>query len=343
MAVKETEKIDLSSSMGSLKKAAIFMISIGQKASSEIFKHFSDNEIELLSTEIARLENVTSEELISVDNEFEEMILAQQYITSGGVAYAQGILENAVGPSRALEIIRKVQASLQIKGFNVLENIDHNQLILFLQKEHPQTIAVVLTQMPSNQAANILVELTPEVQVDVVYRISKMDRVSPETLSAVEKVLESNIEFTQGTSKFGGLKTAAEMLNMVGARFEKNILAGIANTNNEMASEIKNLMFVFDDIEILDDRSIQKILKEVENTELTLALKLCSDGLKMKILENMSKRAREMILEELDYMGPVRLKDIEEAQQHIIDIIRNLEEANEIVISVGSGDDQLIE
>ncbi|MBC8465401.1 flagellar motor switch protein FliG, partial [bacterium] len=223
MAVKETEKIDLSSSMGSLKKAAIFMISIGQKASSEIFKHFSDNEIELLSTEIARLENVTSEELISVDNEFEEMILAQQYITSGGVAYAQGILENAVGPSRALEIIRKVQASLQIKGFNVLENIDHNQLILFLQKEHPQTIAVVLTQMPSNQAANILVELTPEVQVDVVYRISKMDRVSPETLSAVEKVLESNIEFTQGTSKFGGLKTAAEMLNMVGARFEKNI------------------------------------------------------------------------------------------------------------------------
>ncbi len=342
---KETDlmvKSNITLTGHNLRKAALFMISIGSKASAKIFKHLTSEEIEELSTEIARINNVTSEDLNEVDKEFFEMVQAQEYITKGGVLYAQEILEEALGTSRALEITRRVQASLQVRGFNVLENVDQNQLLIFLQKEHPQTIALVLSQMPALQASNILVELPNDAQVNVIHRLAKMDRVSPETIQTVERVLEKNIDFSAGTSQFGGVKAAAEMLNMVGARYEKNILAGIARENADLAVEIKNLMFVFEDIVHLDDRSIQKVLKEVENRELAMALKLCSEELKDKILSNMSKRAAEMIREELDYMGPVRLKEVEEIQQRIIDIIRRLEEEDEIVISGGSGEDQLI-
>lgn len=328
--------------MTNLKKAAIFMVSIGPKISSQIFKHLSENEIETLSAEIAKLESVPSSDLAKVDDEFHQMILAQEYITAGGFSYAQEILEGALGETRALEIIRRVQTALQVKGFNVLENVDLHQLLAFLQKEHPQTIALVLSQMPPGHASDILTELAPNVQIDVVLRIAKMDRVSPETLAAVEQVLESHIDFTQGTSKFGGVKTAAEMLNQVGARFEKHILSGIARENPDMAIEIKNLMFVFDDIINLDDRSIQKVLKEVDNRELAMGLKLCSEDLKTKILANMSKRASDMIIEELEYMGPVRLKEVEEVQQRIVDIIRRLEDEGEIAVSTGSLEDQMI-
>ncbi len=328
--------------MTTVRKAAVFMVSIGQEASSKIFRHLSEEEIEILSAEISKLDNVSSADLATVDDEFHQMVLAAEYITSGGFGYAQEILESALGESRALEIIRRVQSTLQVKGFSVLDNVDMNQLMAFLQKEHPQTIALVLSQMPPGQSANVLTELAPNVQVDVVYRIAKMDRVTPETLSAVEKVLESHIDFSSGTSKFGGVKSAAEMLNMVGARFEKHILSGIARESSDMAIEIKNLMFVFEDIINLDDRSIQKILKEVDNRELAMALKLVSEELKTKILANMSKRAAEMIVEELDYMGPVRLREVEEVQQRVVDIIRRLEDEGEIVVTSGSMDDQLV-
>jgi len=320
----------------------LFIISLGTKASAQVFRHLSEEEMETLSMEIAKLENVSSEDLVWVNKEFEAMVQAQEYITTGGVALAQQILEEAIGPQRALEITRRVQASMQVRGFNVLENVDQNQLLVFLQKEHPQTIALVLSQMHPTQAANILVELAPDLQVNVVHRIAKMERVSPETIQRVESVLEKNIDFSAGTSQFGGVKAAAEMLNMVGARHEKNILSGIARENSDLAVEIKNLMFVFEDIIHLDDRSIQKILKEVENRELAMALKLCSDELKRKILGNMSKRAAEMIIEELEYMGPVRLREVEDVQQRIIDIIRRLEEEDEIVLGGGTGEDQLI-
>jgi len=325
-----------------LRKAAIFMVSIGAEASSQIFRHLSEEEIEMLSAEIAKIENVASNELSAVDEEFHQMILAQEYIAAGGFAYAQQILESALGENRALDIIRRVQTTLQVKGFNVLDNVDMTQLMTFLQKEHPQTIALVLSQLPPMNASNVLTELPPGIQVDVVYRIARMERVSPETLAAVEKVLESHIDFSQGSSQFGGVKAAAEMLNMVGARFEKHILSGIARENSDLAMEIKNLMFVFEDIINLDDRSIQKVLKEVDNRELAMGLKLCSEELKQKILTNMSKRASEMIVEELEYMGPVRLREVEEVQQRIVDIIRRLEDEGEIVVSTGSMDDQLV-
>jgi len=330
------------SAVSNLRKAAIFMISIGQQASAAVLKHLSDDEIEKLLAEIARVKTYANQEVESINEEFHQMAMAQQYIATGGLLYAQEILKEALGETRALEIIRRVQAALQIKGFNVLQNVDLNQLLTFLAKEHPQTIALVLSQLTPPQAATILTELSPTVQIEVVHRIARMERVSPETLSAVEKVLESHIDFSQSTTKFGGVKSAAEMLNMVGQRFEKHILTGISRENPNIAVEIKNLMFVFEDIISLDDRSMQRVLKEVDNRDLAMAMKAASEDLKKKILSNMSKRAAEMINEELSYMGPVRLREVEEVQQKIIDVIRRLEDEGEIVLRTHSFDDQLI-
>lgn len=338
MSAKSSEAPQLTA----LRKAAIFMISVGPQASAAVLKFLAEDEIERLLAEIARVKNYMPKELETIHEEFQQMVMAQQYISSGGLTYAQEILKEALGESKAFEIIRRVQTALQIKGFNVLQNVDLNQLLAFLQKEHPQTIALVLTQLTPSQAATVLTELSPSTQVDVVHRIARMERVSPDTLAAVEKVLESHIDFSEKTTKFGGVKAAAEMLNMVGQRFEKSILTGISKENPNLAVEIKNLMFVFEDLINLDDRSIQRLLKEVDNRDLAMALKATSEDLRKKILGNMSKRASEMIQEELDYMGPVRLREVEEVQQKIIDIIRRLEDTGEMVLTSHSFDDQLV-
>ncbi len=323
-------------------KAAIFLVALGIKASSGIYRYLSDSEIEILTTEIARLDNVPSSVIQSIIEEYHHMVLAQEYIATGGLAYAQEILENSVGEQRAMEIIRKVQLSLQVKGFNILQNVDSNQLLAFLQKEHPQTIALVMTQLNPIQAANVMQDFPPSLQVEVVYRLAQMERVSPETIAAVERVLESRIDFSQSTSKLGGVKAASEILNLMGTRHEKSILSGIARDNPTLATEIKNLMFVFEDLMNLDDRSLQKVLKEVDNKELAMSLKACSNELKGRILSNMSKRAAEMIEEELGYMGPVRLREVEEVQQRIIDIVRRLEEEGQIVVTGSTTEDQLV-
>ncbi len=324
--------------LSSLRKAAVFMVSIGADSAAQIFKYLSESDIERLSAEIARVENVPTKELNEINDEFHNMILAQKYISAGGLSYAEEILEGALGGEKALGIIRRVQMTLEVKGFNVLENVDVTQLLAFLQKEHPQTIALVLSQLTPIQAANVLAELPNSVQVDVVHRIACMERITPETLRAVEKVLESHIDLSSSTSKFGGIKTAAEVLNMVGQRFEKNILAGISKEDAELAGEIKNLMFVFEDIIKMDDRSIQRLLKDVDNKELAMALKACSTELKDKILNNMSKRASDLIREEIEYMGPVRLREVETVQQRIVDTIRRLEEDGDIYVSAGAED-----
>jgi len=329
-------------SVSSLRKAAIFMISIGQQASAMVLKHLGEAEIERLLAEIARVKTYAQADVESINEEFHQMAMAQQYIATGGIEYAQDILKEALGEQKAMDIIRRVHAVLQVKGFNVLQNVDLNQLLAFLQKEHPQTIALVLTQLTPAQAATILTELTPQIQIEVVHRIARMERVSPDTMSAVETVLERNIDFSQSATKFGGIKSAAEMLNMVGQRFEKHILTGISRENPNIAVEIKNLMFTFEDLISMDDRTIQRILKEVDNRDLAMALKATSEELKKKILNNMSKRASEMIEEELGYMGPVRLREVEEVQQKIIDVIRRLEDEGEVVLRSHSFDDQLV-
>ncbi len=322
------------------RKAAIFVMALGSEAAAPIYRHLSEEEMEILTAELAQLQNVNASVIRRVVDEFHTMIKAQEYIANGGIDYARQVLEEAVGEDKAHEIVKSVQMSLQVKGFNILQEVDPNQLMAFLQKEHPQTIALVLTQLNPMQAATVLTDLPPPVQVDVINRLARMERVSPETIKAVEKVLESRVDFSQGAHKLGGVKTAAEILNLIGQRYEKHIMNGIAKEDPELATEIKNLMFVFEDIIGLDDRSIQKVLKEVDNKDLAYALKAVSEELKAKILSNMSKRAADIVLEELKYMGPVRLREVEEAQQKIIEIIRRLEEEGQIVM--GSADDQLI-
>ena len=280
------------------------------------------------------------EAFYAVVEEYHAMFKAQEYITTGGIDYAKEILEKSLGPDKAIEIIRNVQMSLQVKGFNILQEVDPNQLMAFLQKEHPQTISLVLSQLNPMQAATVLTDLAPPVQVDVINRLARMERVSPDTIKSVEQVLESRVDFSQSSHKLGGIKAAADILNLIGQRYEKHIMNGIAKENPELATEIKNLMFVFEDIINLDDRSIQKVLKEVDNKDLAYALKACSEELKAKLLSNMSKRAADIVLEELKFMGPVRLREVEEAQQKIIEIIRRLEEEGQIVMS--TAEDQLI-
>ncbi len=326
------------------KKAAIVMVALGTAASSEIFKNLDEHDVERLTTEIARLENVSSEIREAVLEEFHNLAMAQQFISQGGLEYAREILESALGPRKAKEILDKVQQSIRTTGFNLLENVDPKQLVNFIQKEHPQTIALLLAHMEPKNAAPIVSALPQELQVDVATRIATMESISPETLDQVEEVLVGQVKslFGGDVSEIGGVKAVAEMLNNVDRGAEKNILGNLERENPELATEIKNLMFVFEDVLLLDDRSMQRVLKEVDTKELSMALKGASEELQDKFFRNMSSRASEMIKEEMEYMGPSRLKDVEEVQQRIVDVIRRLEEDGEIIISGRGGEEEIV-
>lgn len=325
------------------QKAAILLISIGAEASSLIYKNLKDDEVEEITKEVVSLQNVSSETVASVVSEFYHMMKAQDFVAVGGISYAEEVLQKSLGSDKSQEVLRRIERMMRVKGFNVLKNVDPNQLLAFIQKEHPQTIAFVLTQLNPEQSSAILADLPPELQADVVLRYANMERVAPETVASVEAVLESRIDFSQSASKLGGVRAAAEILNMIGQSAERSILAKINERAPELASEIKNLMFVFEDIINLDDRSIQRVLKEVDNKDLSLALKHVSPEVKDRVLKNLSSRAAGMIQEELEYMGPVRLKEVEAAQQRIVDIIRNLEEAGQVVIVGGAKGEVMVE
>ncbi|MFZ5434424.1 MAG: flagellar motor switch protein FliG [Calditrichota bacterium] len=326
-----------------IQKAAVLLISVGAEASAAIYKTLQDEEIEEITRELVSLRNVDSSTVHDVIEEFYTMMKAQDFIAVGGMTYAEEVLEKSHGPEKAADILRRIERMMKVRGFNILKNVDAHQLLAFIQKEHPQTIAFVLTQLSPAQGAQILADLPPELQADVMFRYANMERVAPETIASVEAVLESRIDFSQSASKLGGVKAAAEILNMIGQSAERAILAKINEQAPEMATSIKNLMFVFEDIVNLDDRSIQRVLKEVDNKELSLALKHVSPEVKKRVVSNLSQRAAQMIQEEIDYMGPVRLKDVEEAQQRVVDIIRNLEEAGQVVIVGGSKAEEMVE
>jgi flagellar motor switch protein FliG len=340
---KRERKVDISSLPGPTK-AAIVMVALGPEASSQIFKNLEEGEVERLSTEIARLDNISHEKREAVLEEFHTMAIAHQYVTQGGLDYAREILEAALGPRKAKEILEKVQQTIRTTGFNLLENVDPKQLVNFIQKEHPQTIALLLAHMEPKNAAPVISSLPQELQVDVATRIATMESISPDTLDQVEEVLVSQIKslFGGDVSEIGGIKAVAEMLNCVDRGAEKNILGNLERENPELATEIKNLMFVFEDVLLLDDRSMQRVLKEVDTKDLSMALKGASEELQEKFFHNMSSRAAEMIREEMEYMGPIRLKDVEEVQQRIVDVIRRLEEEGEIIISGRGGEEDIV-
>jgi flagellar motor switch protein FliG len=325
------------------QKAAVLLVSLGPELSSLVFKHLREEEIEELTYEIASLDRVMPEIREKVAVEFSQLAQARRYITQGGIEQAKEILEKALGPQKATEIIQRLTASLQVRPFDFARKTDPAQLLNFIQHEHPQTIALILAYLHPEQAAVILSALPGESQVEVAKRLAILDRTSPEVLEEIEATLEKKLSSfaTQDFTMAGGLETAVSILNRVDRSTEKTIMEALEEDDPELAEEIKKRMFVFEDIVTLDDRSIQRVLREVDSRELALALKAASEEVAERIYKNMSKRAAEMMKEDIEYMGPVRLRDVEEAQQKIVSIIRKLEEAGEIIVARG-GEDEII-
>lgn len=329
------------SDIGGKEKAAMLLIALGPERSSEIFKHLKEEEIEQLTLEIANIRTVTPEDKNKVLEDFYQICLAQEYIAEGGITYAKDVLEKALGSQKALEIINKLTVSLQVRPFEFVRKADPSQLLNFIQGEHAQTIALILAYLKPSQSAAVLSVLPQEKQADVARRIAVMDRTSPDVIKEVERVLEKKLSslVTEDFTSAGGITSIVDILNSVDRGTEKFIMETLEIEDTDLAQEIKKRMFVFDDIVTLDNRSIQRFLREVDNNQLALALKGSSEEVQKVIFNNMSKRMQDMIKEDIDYMGPVRLRDVEDAQQKIVNIIRKLEDAGEIVISRGGGDE----
>lgn len=327
-----------------LQKAAILLIALGPEKSSMIFRHLKEEEIEDLTLEIANTRSITPQVKEDVINEFYEICLAQQYIAEGGIGYAKELLEKALGADKAVDVIGKLTASLQVKPFEFVRKTDALQLLNFIQDEHPQTIALILSYLSSQQASAIISALPPENQADVAKRIAVMDRTSPDVIKEVERVLESKLAnlVNQDYTVIGGVDRVVDILNSTDRSTEKHIMEILEIEDPELADEIRKKMFVFEDILLLDDRSIQRVLRDVDNNELALALKGANEEVQNAIFNNLSKRLAEMIKEDMEFMGPVRMKDVEEAQQKIVNIIRKLEDSGELVISRGGGDDIVV-
>lgn len=327
-----------------IQKAAILLITLGPEKASSLFQHLKEDEIEGLTLEIANTRSVSSQDKEDVLEEFYQVCLAQQYISEGGIGYAKELLEKALGDEKAQGVIAKLTASLQVRPFEFVRKTEPSQLLNFIQDEHPQTIAMILSYLAPTQAAMVLSALPPEKQADVARRIAQMDRTSPDVIKEVERVLERKLAslVNQDYTIVGGIDSVVNILNSVDRTTEKHIMESLEIEEPELADEIRKKMFVFEDILLLDDRSIQRVLRDVENADLEMALKSSTEEVQNVIFRNLSKRLAAMIKEDMDFMGPVRMKDVEDAQQKIVGVIRRLEDAAEIVISRGGGDDIVV-
>ena len=331
------------SSLTNQQKAAILCISLGPEYSAKIFRHLSDDEIEKITLEIASQHSVDQEQQQQVISEFYQMMMVKNYLSTGGLEYAQDVLEKALGAEKAANIINRLTTSLQVKPFDFLRKTDPSQLLNFIQNEHPQTIALVMAYLDSQQAAMLLSSLPPDRQSEVAKRVATMDRTSPEVIREVERVLERKLStvVNQDFTTAGGIKAIVDVLNLVDRNTEKTILDTLEVENPELTEEIKKLMFVFEDIVMIGDRDLQLVLREVDNKDLSLALKGTNEDVASKIYKNMSTRAAEMLKEEIEFMGPVKLRDVEEAQQKIVGVTRRLEDKGLIQVSRGKGDEMI--
>ncbi|WP_180954192.1 flagellar motor switch protein FliG [Bacillus sp. M6-12] len=326
------------------QKAAILLISLGPDVSASVYKHLSEEEIERLTLEISGVRKVDSSEKDEVLEEFHNIALAQDYITQGGIGYAKQVLEKALGSDQAAAIINRLTSSLQVRPFDFARKADPAQILNFIQNEHPQTIALILSYLDPAQAGQILSELPQEVQADIARRIAIMDSTSPEIINEVEQILERKLSstVTQDYTQTGGIEAVVDVLNGVDRSTERTILDALEIQDPELAEEIKKRMFVFEDIVTLDGRAIQRVIRDSDNEDLKLALKVASEEVKEIVFKNMSKRMVDTFMEEMEYMGPVRLRDVEEAQSRIVAVIRRLEESGEIVVARGGGDDIIV-
>ena len=325
------------------QKVAIFLISLGGEISAKVMEQLREDEVEKIVFEIARIETIESELKDAVLQEFQELMMAQNFITTGGIDYARDVLEKTFGGQKATEVINRLTSSLQVRPFDFIRRTDPGHLLNFIQQEHPQTIALILAYLEPNKASQILQNLPDEIQSDVARRIATMDRTSPDVLREVERVLEKKLSTisSEDYTAAGGVDSIVEILNLVDRQSERTIIESLEDEDPDLAEEIKKKMFIFEDIVMLDDRAIGIVLREVNTDELAKALKQVDVEVQDKIFKNMSKRAGSMLKEEMEFMGPIRVKDVEEAQQKIVSIIRRLEEKGEIVIA-RSEEDELI-
>ena len=328
---QDTEKVELTGT----QKAALLMIALDVETASLVFKNLDVDEVEAISTEISKVKNIPSKQVQQVLEEFYHMVTAREYVLEGGLEYAEAILEKSFGLNKAVEVVEKVKNLTTLKGFDVLKKADSTQLVNFLNKEHPQTIALILARLNPDQTADVLKELPEDVRVDVAYRIATLGKISPQTLQQVEKVVDelAGLSMSQSVSKVDGTKSLATILNRTSVTLSKEILQKMEERDEEIAQEVKRLMFMFEDIMNIQDKDIQKILREVERKDLALSLKVADESLRNKIFSNMSERAADLLKEELEYMGMVKLKEVEAAQAKIINVIKSLEESGEVVLS----------
>ncbi len=332
------------SGLSGKEKAAILLIALGPDKSAKIFGQLNDDEIEELTLEIANMRKVSPDEKENILEEFYQICLAQEFISEGGINYAKDVLEKALGSQKALEVINKLTASLQVRPFDFVRKAEASQVLNFIQNEHPQTLALILSYLNSNQAAQILSALPQDKQANVAMRIATMESTSPEVIKEVELVLERKLSsmVTQDYTIAGGIQAIVDILNAVDRGTEKFIMETLEIQEAELAEEIRKRMFVFEDIMALDSVSIQRFIREIDNHDLAVALKGSTDEVRDMVFANMSKRMAEMLKEDMEFMGPVRLRDVEEAQQKIVNVIRKLEEAGEIIISRGGGDEIIV-
>lgn len=326
------------------QKAAILLIALGPEVSTQVFKHLWEEEIEQLTLEISNVRKVEAAEKESIIEEFYQMCVAKEYISQGGIAYAKEILENALGEEKAMEIFNRLTSTLQVRPFDFARKADPSQILNFIQNENVQTIALVLSYLKPDQASVILSSLPQEKQAEIAKRIALMDSTSPDVIHEIEHVLEQKLSATVSDdyTSTGGIESIVHILNGVDRSTEKTILDSLESKDPDLAEEIRKRMFVFEDLVTLDNRSIQRIIREVANEDLQLSLKVASEEVKEAVFNNMSKRMAEVYREEMEFMGPVRLRDVEEAQSRIVAVIRRLEEQGEIIIARGGGDDIVV-
>jgi len=325
-----------------MQKVAILMIALGEESSGEVMKHLSDFEVEEITQAIAALKNVPTQLMIQVLEEFEQLLLAGEWVSQGGIDFARSALERAVGPRKAQEILDRVATRVS-SGFYMLKNVSPDQIAPFISHEHPQTIALILSQLDPAQAAGILAQLPERMQSDVAYRIATMENITPNVIKQIEESLEQSLrDMLGGDHDVGGPKVVADMLNLTGSSVEKNVLDQMDGQDPEVAEAVRNLMFVFEDISKLTDRELQTLMREVDQKDLVIALKAASEEMKDKVLGNMSERVRTFITEEMEFLGPMRLSEVEEVQLRIVQQVRQLEEQGQVTIVRGDTDDQFV-
>ncbi|MFH1745716.1 MAG: flagellar motor switch protein FliG [Planctomycetota bacterium] len=340
----KTAKKETLEEISGVRKAAILLLALRQDVAARLLRGLGRERVEEVSREIASLDTVEPEVREQIVSEFYHLVLARQYVDQGGLSFARSLLQKTLPTEEARRIVATIEHSIHEQPFSFLQKTEKENLVMFLQEEHPQTIALVLSHLPPIMASEILTGLNPARQIEVVTRVATMDQTSPDVIKEVERGLEKRLAglVSERFERVGGVSAVAEMLNLAGRAAERAILEGLEEEDPTLVENIRRLMFVFEDIQQVNDKGIQAVLKEIENEELAISLRTASEALKEKIFKNMSERAAQLIKEEMEFMGPVRVSDVETAQQKIVDIVRRLEDAGEVIVAGKGGDKDLV-